>query len=129
MSAKSGKLLFWAPRILSVIFIAFLSLFALDVFNEHLGFWPTIFGLGMHLIPSIALIAVLILAWRREWIGSMLFAAAGLFHVIWAAFVPRPWSFSQRYISILTIAGPAFIIAILFLFNWKKHDELRTLVH
>jgi hypothetical protein len=39
MSNFSKRLLFWTPRAFSIIFIAFLSLFALDVFNEHLSFW------------------------------------------------------------------------------------------
>ena len=127
MSTTSRRLLFWAPRILTIIFIAFISMFALDVFDEHLGFWQTALALLMHLLPSIVLIVALVLAWRREWVGSMLYAGAGLLHAIWAATVPRPWPVSTRLISMLIITGPAFVIAILFLFNWKKHDELRTL--
>jgi hypothetical protein len=126
MSATSGKVLFWAPRVLSILFIAFLSMFALDVFDEHLGFWRTTSALTMHLLPSIVLIAALIVAWRREWVGSMLYAAAGLLYVIWAVSVSRPVPLSVRYIWMLTIAGPAFVIAVLFLLNWRKHDELRT---
>jgi len=126
MSAMSGKVLFWAPRVLSILFIAFLSMFALDVFDEHLGFWRTASALTVHLLPSIVLIAALIVAWRREWVGSMLYAAAGLLYVIWAVSVSRSVPLSVRYIWMLTIAGPAFVIAVLFLFNWRKHDELRT---
>jgi hypothetical protein len=126
MSPTSGKLLFWAPRMLTIIFIAFLGMFALDVFDEHLGFWPTALALLMHSLPSLVLIAALILAWRREWIGSMIYAAAGLLYVIWAATVSRPVPSSARLIWMLTIAGPAFVIAILFLLNWRKHEELRA---
>jgi len=129
MSPTSGKLLFWAPRILTIIFIAFLSMFALDVFDEHLGFWPTALALVMHSFPSIVLIAALILAWRREWIGSVVYAGAGLLYVIWAATVQRPVPVSARLIWMLTIAGPAFVIAILFLLNWRKHAELRAFLH
>lgn len=125
MSPRSGKLLFWAPRILTIVFIAFLSVFALDVFDEHLGLWPTALALLMHSLPSIVLIAALILAWRREWIGAMLYAAAGLLYVIWAATVSRPVPVSARLTWMLTIAGPAFVIAILFFLNWRKHEELR----
>ena len=47
------------------IFIAFLSLFAMDVFSEHLGLWRTALALTMHsLIPSFVLIAALI------WLGG-----------------------------------------------------------
>jgi len=41
MTPVSGRLLYWAPRALSVLFIGFLSLFALDVSGEGLGFWQT----------------------------------------------------------------------------------------
>jgi hypothetical protein len=129
MSGTSQRALFWAPRVLSIFFIAFLSLFALDVFDEHLGFWPTALALIMHLLPSIVLIAVLIVAWRREWIGSILYAGAGLLYIIWAVFVPRPLPISVRFTWMLTIAGPAFVIAALFLFSWRKHKELRPLLH
>jgi hypothetical protein len=100
MSIFSKQLLFWTPRVLSIAFIAFLSLFALDVFAENLGFWQTALALFMHLIPSMVLIAALVFAWRWEWIGAALFGV---------------------------IAFPAFLIAGLFLTNWFKHDELRNL--
>ncbi len=62
MTRFSGRALFWAPRALSIAFIAFLSLFALDVFGAGYGFWRTLLGLAIHLIPSFVLIGVLVLA-------------------------------------------------------------------
>jgi hypothetical protein len=56
MSHLSKRILLWAPRALSILFIAFLSLFALDVFGEQVGFWRTVLALTMHLIPSVVLI-------------------------------------------------------------------------
>ena len=44
--------LYWAPRILSIIFAGFISLFALDVFNEGHSFWETLLALAVHLIPT-----------------------------------------------------------------------------
>ena len=49
------KFLVWAPRIAGILFILFISLFALDVFEMRLGVWGTLFALFMHLIPSILL--------------------------------------------------------------------------
>ena len=126
MSHLSKRILFWAPRALSILFIAFLSLFALDVFGHQLGFWRTVFALTMHLIPSFVLIVALILAWRWEWIGAVLYAAAGLLYVAWVVSMARPVPPAMRFIWALTIAGPAFVIAALFLVNWWKHDELRV---
>ena len=129
MSHLSKQGLFWAPRALSIAFIAFLSLFAMDVFGEHLGVWQTLRALAMHLIPSFVLIAVLVLAWRWEWIGATLYAAAGILYITWVGWVvsmARPIPASIRVLWVLTIAGPAFLIAGLFLANWLKHKELRT---
>ena len=126
MSHLSKRILFWAPRALSILFIAFLSLFALDVFGHELGFWQTVLALTMQLIPSFVLIVALILAWRWEWIGAVLYAAAGLLYVVWVVSLSRPVPPAMRFIWALTIAGPAFLIAGLFLANWRKHDDLRS---
>ena len=122
MSNGSKRVLFWAPRAFSILFIVFLSLFALDVFGEGYSFWETALALTMHLIPSLVLVVVLILAWRWEWIGAALFAAAGLMYV--GMVLPRPIQAATKLVWILTIAGPAFLVAALFLANWWKRDEL-----
>jgi len=126
MTQLSRRALFWTPRALSILFIAFLSLFALDVFDEHLGLWRTVLALTMHLIPSFVLIAALVLAWRWEWIGAALYAAAGLLYVGWVVSMSRPVPAAIRLIWVLTIAGPAFVIAGLFLANWLKRGDIRA---
>jgi hypothetical protein len=125
MTQLSKRALFWTPRALSILFIAFLSLFALDALDGHLGFWQTVLALTMHLIPSFVLIAALVLAWRWEWIGAALYGAAGLLYVWWVVAMSRPVPPPIRLIWILTIAGPAFAIAGLFLANWLKRGDLR----
>jgi len=124
MSTLSKRILFWAPRGLSIAFIGFLSLFALDVFGEGHGFWNTLLALVMHLIPSFVLIGVLILAWRWEWIGAVLYAAAGLLYISMVGTGSRP--IATKVAWSLTIAGPAFAIAALFLANWIKRREIRA---
>ncbi len=126
MTNFSKRALFWTPRVLSIIFIAFLSLFALDVFDGSSGFWQTVLALTMHLIPVFVLTAALILAWRWEWIGAALYAAAGLLYAAWVVSMSRPVPPAMRLVWILLIAGPSFVIAGLFLANWLKHDELRA---
>jgi hypothetical protein len=80
----------------------------------------------MHLIPSFVLIAALVLAWRWEWIGAALYAAAGLLYVGWVVSMSRPVPAAIRLIWVLTIAGPAFVIAGLFLANWLKRGDIRA---
>jgi hypothetical protein len=127
MTQLSKRALFWTPRALSIVFIAFLSIFALDVFDEHLGLWRTVLALTMHLIPSFVLIAALVLAWRWEWIGAALYTGAGLLYVWWVVSLSRPVPPAVRLIWVLTIAGPAFVIAGLFLANWLKRGDIRAL--
>ncbi len=129
MSHFTKQALFWTPRALSIAFIAFLSLFALDVFEGNLGFWRTALALIMHLIPVFVLIVALILAWRWEWIGAALYGAAGLLYVWWVVSMRGPLPPSVKLIWILTIAGPAFVIAGLFLANWLKRGELHATGH
>ncbi len=129
MSNFSKRALFWTPRVLSIVFIAFLSLFALDVFDEHLGFWGTIVALAIHQIPVFILLAALILAWRWEWIGAALYAAGGLLYVTWVVSMSRPVPAATRLIWILFIAGPAFLISGMFLANWLKGNKLHANEH
>jgi len=125
MSNFSKHTLFWTPRALSILFIAFISMFALDVFGENLGFWKTLVALTMHLIPSLVLIGALEAGWRWEWIGAVIYTAAGTLYVITLLTrrLPPP---SIRLAWIATIALPAFVIGALFLANWVKHDQLHA---
>ncbi len=122
MTTVYRRTLFWTPRVLAMSYILFLSMFALDVFSEEHGFWQILFAVSIHLIPSFVLIAGLILAWRWEWIGAALYAAAGVLYV--TQVLPRALAPAIKMTWILTIAGPTFLIAVLFLANWLKHDEL-----
>ena len=55
--------------------------------------------------------------------------SAGLLYVAWVVSMSRPAPPALRLIWILWIAGPAFVIAGLFLANWLKRAELRTFGH
>ncbi|WP_051188499.1 DUF7670 domain-containing protein [Proteocatella sphenisci] len=70
------KSIYWMPRILSILFICFLSLFSLDVFQPGMSAAEIALGLFMHNIPSIILIVLLIISWRREIIGALTYFAA-----------------------------------------------------
>ena len=112
------KLLYWTPRILSIVFIMFSSLFALDVFDEVTSIGEIIINLFMHLIPQFILIIILVITWRREWIGGILFSVFGLLYIglNWGRF---PW------MTYTIVAGPLIIIGIFFLLNWKYRTDLR----
>jgi hypothetical protein len=118
----SRRVLYWTPRGLCVACALFLGIFSLDVFGEGNGFWKTLLALAIHNIPSLFLLAVLVVAWRREWIGAVLFAAFAAFYTVWALQRPVPGAVKRNWI--LIIAGPVYVIAALFLVNWMKRAEL-----
>ena len=119
MKKKINKYIYWAPRILSIIFILFLMLFSLDIFEMNLNFWGTLLGLFMHNIPALILLVIVIISWKREIVGGIAFILAGLIYITLLLVNilkdPSLWS--------LIIAGPSFLIGILFLINWNKKKK------
>ncbi|HET7710313.1 MAG TPA: hypothetical protein VFL80_00120 [Thermoanaerobaculia bacterium] len=100
----------WTARGLLILSAAFLALFALDVFSEANGFWRTTGALLMHLIPSIVLLLVLVIAWKRESLGGLLLIGLA------ALYISSAWG--RFPISVyLIVAGPPALAAILFLLN------------
>jgi len=68
----------WIPRVLCILAILFISMFALDSFAPGLTVWEQIGGFLIHLIPSYVLLAALAVAWKWEKIGGIIFMALGL---------------------------------------------------
>lgn len=114
---KIGKFIYWAPRILSIIFILFLALFSLDVFGMGLNFWQAILALLMHNIPALILSIILLISWKYEWVGGVAFILAGIIYIILLLRNPFEWYMLSWAIQ---ISGIAFLIGILFLVNWFK---------
>jgi len=102
-----SKYLYWAPRVLAILFIAFLSIFALDVFVEGYSFLELSIALFMHLIPALILVGVLWVAWRREKVGGIIFVIIGFLFTIFF----RTYS---NLIGFLLISFPVFLIGFLF---------------
>lgn len=119
MNSTIKRVLFWGPRILCILFAVFVSLFALDVFSEGWGFWQTILALVMHLVPTYVVVFALVIAWRWEWVGALLFTGLGVFYLVgtWRRF---PW------ITHLAIAGPLFLVGVLFGVSRVYRAEPRT---
>ena len=80
MEKNISKSLYWTPRILSIIFILSLLLLSLDVFAEGLSFWETALGLFMHNIPALVLLIALLISWKYEIVGGIVFILAGIFY-------------------------------------------------
>jgi len=125
MRKKIGKFVYWTPRLLSILFILFLMVFSLDIFDMNLGFWGTILGLFMHNIPALLLLIILIISWKHEIVGGIAFILAGMLYIAMLLVNiltnPPPQWYVLSWSA--TIAGPAFLIGILFLVNWFKKKK------
>ena len=119
MNTSTKRVLFWTPRVLCILFAMFLSVFALDVFSEGYDLWQTIGALLLHLVPTLIVVIALVIAWRREWVGAILFIALAVFYVVWS------WG-RFPLVAYLSISGPLVLIGVLFLFNWIYTAQLRT---
>ena len=72
-----GKILYWSPRILAILATLSISMFALDAFEPGLTLWQQLAAFFMHMIPSFVLLLILLLAWKREMLGGILFWSWG----------------------------------------------------
>lgn len=122
----STKLLHWLPRVICILAILFISVFASDAFNPELTLKDQIIDFIRHLIPSFILILLLVLAWKKELIGGIVFTIIGLGlsplifvhnyrmnHSVWM---------SLGIITIITI--PFTIVGILFILSHYRKKRL-----
>jgi len=118
MTNRYKKILFWSPRIICILFAVFISIFALDVFEENKELRDIIIGLAIHLIPTFLIIVLLILSWKWEWIGGIFFIALGILYIVFA--------YGKFPLSVyFIISGPLFVVGALFLMNWFWRKEIR----
>jgi hypothetical protein len=120
ITKKKGKLLFWLPRIITIVFILFISIFALDIFDMNLGFWGIIFGLFMHLLPTIILTLILIIFWKKSIVLAGMWLAFGILYL--AIMLPNMLKqFEFYYLSwLIQFSGIAFVISWLFFLDFKR---------
>lgn len=114
---KVGKWLYWSPRVLTILFILFISMFSLDIFGNNYTFWETVVGLLMHNIPTFILLIFLIVAWKYEWLGAVGFFLFAVGYIIMILRNPFQWYLLAWS---LEIVGPAIIIGVLWWMNWKR---------
>ena len=111
--------LYWTPRILGILFAIFISIFALDVFAEGYGFPLVLVALFMHLIPTFIIIIILLIAWKWEKVGGVLFILLGLIFTLFFNTYRHPLTF-------LLISGPVFLIGLLFLISKLKVKKIKV---
>jgi len=115
---KAFKLV-WVPRVLTIFYVLFLSIFALDVFDMEASVIEKIGGFFIHLIPSFLIIVILLISWKKPLIGGVLFTFVGLISVIYF----NTYKFLSNF---LLISLPPIVVGLLFiafyLFYIRKSD-------
>jgi hypothetical protein len=116
-----ATILYWIPRLLTIIFILFMMMFSLDVFEGNDSLGAKLVGLFMHNIPALILIVFLIIAWKWEIIGGVLFILASIAGAIfYHSFTGNPGS--------LVVIGPFLIMGILFILHQILYPSIKKSV-
>jgi len=122
-SRRLASTIRWAARILGILAIAFISLFALDVFSEGVGLGQKIVAFLMHMIPSFVLIIALIIAWKHELVGGILIALIGLAAsaFVYGLNAGRSQSASIGLRTAAMIGAPFVVVGLLFIISHFLH--------
>ena len=114
-------LLHWIPRIICILAIPFISLFALDAFEGEQSFWLKLGGFLIHLIPSYVMIILTFVAWKRELIGGLLLIVVSFLAGYWIGahnFAMNHSVMTTTWI-VLTLAGPFLLAGVLFIVSYR----------
>jgi hypothetical protein len=115
----SVKIIHWTPRILCILSIAFISLFALDAFGHGKPILEQIGDFFMHLLPSFVLTGLLIFTWKKELWGGVLFLIIGLIltPLIYKMNFKMNQSALQSFGVVALITIPFIVIGLLFMLS------------
>lgn len=124
------RIFYWLPRVLCMLAILFISMFALDAYDPRLTLGRQIGDFIIHMVPSFVLTAILAIAWKWELLGGIILMIFGL--------VASPLVFHMNYTRnhsvpvsleiILMITFPFILTGILFIVSYyarKRQDHLR----
>ena len=116
----SIRVFHWLPRIICILAILFVSLFAADAFASGLTIWQQLGGFLIHLIPSFILLAFLIVAWKWEFIGGIIFVVIGLVTsplVFMLNHNRNQLSIGASLKNVLMITFPFIVVGVLFIIS------------
>lgn len=117
-----AKVLKWLPRVITILAILLLMMFSMDCFAPEYSFMEKLTCFVMHNIPAFIIILALVVAWKWELFGGILFIvvflAAGIFFK----------SFGRNPASLIVIT-PFLVVGVLFLLNYylmKDKNEMES---
>lgn len=108
-----NKILFWTPRILCILAIGFVMMFSVDVFDPKYTLGEQIIGFLMHNIPAWILIVLLVISWKWEFVGGIIFILISIAMILFfTKFL------TMNYYSII-VTSPFMIVGALFIWQSK----------
>lgn len=108
MSYFNPSRFIWLPRALALVYIIFLSLFALDAFQGEAPLLEKLFGFVIHLTPNFILIIILALSWRNPVISGVLF-------IILSVVFTLAFNTYRQPVTFITLSLPLAVTGILFI--------------
>lgn len=104
------RFLTWLPRVITIAYILFISIFAADALTSDGSVFEKIGRLVAHLIPSALAAGLLFVAWRVRILGGLLFLVFGLALTIYF----QTYRSTQNF---LMISFPLMLAGVLFIFS------------
>lgn len=108
------KIIYFAPRVLSILYACFISIFALDVFTAGYVGSELVIALFMHLLPTLIFVIAIMIAWKKDIVGVFLFLILGTMTFF-------GFNTYRQLLSFLFITMPLIVTALLFLISYKKN--------
>ncbi len=107
-------LLRWVSRCAAFLLILFLAFFAADTFTGPGDGFERLRDALLHLLPALACLLIVVVAWRKAWIGSLAFGLLAGIYALWA---------SDRPDWVLAISGPLGVVALLYAWAWWSRPK------
>lgn len=117
MTDRTRHILYWSPRLLSLIVVGIAAKHVADWISPNKGIGDNLLSVLVHLIPAVLVLGVVALSWRREWIAGAFFVLLGLLRAAKDVLVGS--------VSHLWLAAFGVFLGLLFILNWKYRAALR----
>jgi len=110
------RILYWVPRVFTIFALLFMLMFSFDIIGMEGSLGKKLMGLLIQNIPVFVLATILVIAWKREMVGGILFIAAFIAAAIYfRSFTGNPGS--------LVVILPFLITGILFILHHVKYGK------
>lgn len=109
----------WAARGFTILYMLFLMIFSVDVFDGNQSIWMKLGGFIIHNIPVILLVFFLIFTWNKPVIAGILFMLFGIATVLF-------FQTLQQGIQVFSVISlPIILTGALYLASWylKRQDK------